>query len=228
MRNWRYATTDGDIRPELLNSEIMKGLLGKYDAYDDGGDEIVFVDPYENFFFQISDKSHNNQWNVDMGDYLNEDGEVDESYWEVAGGVEMCVLRCLYVTPHRRGQGRLGRVLKDITDLSDDTGESVGLFVDCFKISGYGRETTATQAFLKFKENGYEKTDDWLKDVYYLRKKYMSYGFQNIVYDKAQVTEGFQHFAYISKNAPEKERRTLESLKVNYGFKRFDKMPETD
>ena len=46
MRNWRYATTDEDIRPELIQSKVMKGLLGKYDAYSSSDSEIVFIDPY--------------------------------------------------------------------------------------------------------------------------------------------------------------------------------------
>lgn len=228
MRNWRYATTDEDIRPELIQSKVIKGLLGKYDAYSGGDGEIIFFDPYENFFFQMSDMSYQNTWEVNIGDYFNEDGTLKDDWHEVSGGVQMSVLRVVYITPHRRGQGRLRRIMEDLTSLSDETGESIGLFCDPFRISGYGRELTAYEAFLKFSENGYEQTEDWIKDLYYLRKKYMSYGFQNIVYDRAELTEGYQHFVYISANASEEERKILQALRVDYGFKRFDNIPETD
>lgn len=228
MRNWRYAHTDEQIRPELINSPILKGLLGNYDAYDAGDGEIVFFDVYQNFFFQVTDSSYSSAWGVSSELFTDEDGEIDENYWNYLGRVEMPILRVLYITKHRRRQGRFGRIMEDLTSLSDETGQSIGLFCDPYRISGYGRELTAYEAYAKFVENGYEKTDDWIKDVYELRKKYMSYGFQNLFYDKAQVTEGYQHFVYISENAPAEERKLLDKMKVNYCFKRFDLPTETD
>ena len=228
IRQWRYAQTSEQIKPELINSPILRGLLGNYDAYDAGDGEIVFFDVYQNFFFQVIDSSYSSAWGVSSELFTDADGEIDENYFNYLGSVEMPILRVLYITKHRRRAGRFGRIMKDLTSLSDETGQSIGLFCDSFKISGHGRELTAYEAYEKFKDYGYEKTDDWIKDVYELRKKYMSYGFQNLFYDKAQVTEGYQHFVYISENAPAEERKLLEAMKVNYCFKRFDLPADTD
>ena len=217
MRNWRYAHTDPDIHPELIQSEIIKKMLGKYDAYTEDNTEIFFIDPYENFFFSIADLHDSGVWEHDMGEFLTEDGTIDEAYWDMPlRRVELPVIRVIYIIPHRRRQGRLQRIAEDIKEVSDATGESIALFADPFRISGYGRELNARESFKKFMENGYEPTENFAHDLIKLRSRYMDLGFRNIKFSNAQLTKPYQHLAYISKNAPAAERQLLESLEVEY------------
>ena len=217
MRNWRYAHTDPDIHPELIQSEIIKNMLGKYDSYTQDNQEIFFIDPYQNFFFSIADIHDGGVWQHDIGDFLTEEGELDEAYWQMPiRRVHLPVIRAIYVIPHRRGQGRLQRIIEDIKEVADATGENVALFADPFKISGYGRELNAIEAFKKFMENGYEQTEKFARDLINLRSRYMDLGFRNIKFSNAQMTKPYQHLAYISKNSSPDVRQLLESLEVEY------------
>jgi hypothetical protein len=68
------------------------------------------------------------------------------------------------------------------------------IFADPFRVSGFGRETTASEALVKFMQNGYEPTDNWMDDLYKQRKRFLELGFFNTKYAHAEVTKPYQHF----------------------------------
>jgi GNAT superfamily N-acetyltransferase len=200
-------------------------MLGQYDSFteDSRSEEIFFVDPYQKFFFSMLDSSC--EFQLDIADYIDDEtGELNEEYFSIERTtVEMFVFRVIYTVPHHRGKGIQRRILEEIKGVADDCGESFAIFADPFRISGFGRETTASEALVKFTQNGYEPTDNWTDSLYKQRKRFLELGFFNTKYAHAEVTKPYQHFVYISENAPPEERKLLQSLQVHYYHKHYDK-----
>lgn len=224
MFNSRRATIDPDINVEGLRSCIVREMIGSYDSYagESASDEIFFIDPYQRFFFSMLD-SHC-EFRADIGDYIDkETGELDKEYYSIGtASIELPVFRVIYTLRHHRGKGIQQRILEEVKEVSDACGESFAIFADPFIISGFGREVTASEALMKFVRNGYEPTPEWADDLYKQRRRFLATGFNNVKYPQAQLTQPYQHFVYISRNAAPEERKLLESLKVHYYHRDYD------
>lgn len=227
MFQTRWAKVDPDIDVGRIKSCIVRAMIGQYDCYteDSRSDEIFFVDPYKKFFFSMLDSLC--EFKLDLADYIDEDKrEIDKEYLSIpCTVVELPVFRVIYTVRHHRGKGIQRTILEEIKGVADECGESFAIFADPFKISGAGRELNASEALVKFLQNGYEPTDNWIDDLYKQRKRFLELGFINAKCVEATLTKPFQHFVYISKQARPEERKLLESLQVHYYHKHYDTAP---
>jgi GNAT superfamily N-acetyltransferase len=224
MFQTRRARVDPDINVGRIRSRIVRNMIGQYDCFteDSRSEEIFFVDPYQKFFFSMLDSVC--EFRLGFGDFINEEtGELDEEFFSTRRtDVVLPVFRVIYTVRHHRGKGIQRRVLEEIKGVADECGESFAIFADPFKISGFGRELNASEALVKFVQNGYEQTDNWMDDLYKQRKRFLELGFINAKCVHATLTEPFQHFVYISKNARKEEQELLESLQVHYYHKHYE------
>lgn len=220
----RYARVDPDINVGRIRSRIVSNMIGQYDCFteNEGSEEIFFVDPYQKFFFSILDTAC--EFRLDLADFFNEEtGELDEEYFTTGRtDVVLPVFRVIYTVRHHRGKGIQRRVLEEIKGVADDCGESFAIFADPFRISGFERELNASEALVKFVQNGYEQTNKWVDDLYKQRKRFLELDFINVKCSSATLTEPYQHFVYISKNARPEEQELLQSLQVHYYHKYYD------
>lgn len=220
----RDARVDPDINVGRIRSRIVRNMIGQYDCFTEyeGSEEIFFVDPYQKFFFSILDTAC--EFRLDLADFFNEEtGELDEEYFTTGRtDVVLPVFRVIYTVRHHRGKGIQWQILHEIKGVADECGESFAIFADPFRISGFGSELNASDALVKFVQNGYEPTDNWMDDLYNQRKRFLELGFINVKCSSATLTEPYQHFVYISKNAQSEEQKLLESLQVHYYHKHYD------
>ena len=218
MLQIRYAKVDPDINVGRIRSRIVHNMIGRYDCFteDSRSEEIFFLDPYKKFFFAMLDSVC--EFKLDLADYIDEEtGELDEEYFSTGRtDVVLPVFRVIYTVPHHRGKGVQRRILEEIKGVADECGESFAIFADPFKISGIGSELNASEALVKFAQNGYEPTDNWMDDLCKQRKRFLELGFINAKCADATLTRPYQHFVFISKTARPEEQQLLESLQVHY------------
>jgi len=218
MFRTRRARVDPDINVERIRSRIVRNMIGQYDCFteDERSEEIYFIDPYQKFFFSMLDSGC--EFRLGFADFINEEtGELDEEFFSTRRtDVVLPVFRVIYTVRHHRGKGIQRQILEEIKGVADECGESFAIFADPFKLSGFGSELNASEALVKFVQNGYEPTDNWMDDLCKQRKRFLELGFINAKCADATLTEPYQHFAYVSRNARTEERQLLESLEVHY------------
>lgn len=232
MFNSRRARTDPDIDPRLIESSIIKEMIPLYDSYicSRGDDELHFFDGYQRYYFTMLDTGA--EYKVDISDYWKDDPEINEDwfssddykrYSQFSGyKVRLPTLRMIYIVPHHRRKGLQRRLLEEVKEAADRTGESIAIFADPMKLSGYGRETNAVECLQKLEANGYEPADDYAFALHKQRMSFLKAGFRNIRYTDARVTQPYQSFVYVNKQATEKERALFDELEVFYESTKWD------
>lgn len=235
MFNARYADVDPDIKPELIDSPLIREMIGQYDCFTErsGDSEIYFLDPYGNFFFTLSD--NHSKYDLCTMDYIREDateeeieawfkGPAFEEYCKVNTTVWLPICRCIYVVKHKRQKGYQRRLIKELMDVSDRVGQGFCIFADPFVLGGHGREVTAREAFLKMVQSELGKPEDYEYCLWKQRNAFLSYGLKNVRCNDSNFMskEQYKSFVYVNAQAGEKERRLFEELELNYICPKFE------
>lgn len=231
MFNSRRARTDPDIDPALIESKIIKEMIPLYDSYiiERGDEELHFFDGYQRYYFTMLDTGAN--YRVDISDYWK-DGEINDDWFNSEDykryqqfsslKVTLPTLRMIYIVPHHRGNGLQRRILEEVKEAADRTGESISIFADPIKLSGYGRETNAVECLQKLEANGYEPADDYAYALHKQRMSFLKAGFRNVKYADARITQPYQSFVYVNSKASQEERDLFDELEVFYESTKWD------
>lgn len=233
MFQTRRAYTDPDIDINLIKSPLIREMITQYDSYIErpGDTEFTMIDGYKRYFLRMLDSYA--KYDLNMVDFMPKNATQEEAnewwsnggfdrYREVSHTVYLPTLRIIYVCPHHRQKGIQAKALELLKEIADEVGESFSLFTEPLVLSGYGRETNAVECMIKLDQNNYERPEDFNYQLWKQRNRMLKAGLTNVRYSGAQVTEPYQSFVYINKQATEEEVNLFKALEVNYYSPLYD------
>ena len=226
MMRSRPPNIDADIMRSDVKSPLVEACLYEMDSLMEtdevGHNTFYFTDIQNRFFTAITNPIAEYQYHIteeDMNTVMEKMdggyqlGAFDEFTFEP---IRVPVVKVFYVPPYCRGRGIQNLFFEFLTEVADDTGCSFAIFADPYKINGCPRKVTAKEALAYFIHNGYEKSDKYWTDSIKQRNRFISSGMRNVEYYDASVTEIWQHFYYLSKNAGEEEKRLIDKLERHF------------
>lgn len=208
----RYTHVGDAVDLSEIRYPMVKEMVGQYDTYKEEDGEYLFIDPYGKFFFTLSDTGV--PFKVEPDDCI----DIDEWISLKVKEYNLPIIRMIYVVPHQRRRGLQKRIVNEVIAIAEAVGNSFCIFADPFKLSGYGRETTALEGYHKLRENGFEEADRYWTSLNKQRERFFEYGLYNVELHCARHTGASQHFVYLHSRESEENIEMLSKLQRFYEF----------
>ena len=212
MFNSRYTHIGDAVDLSRIRYPLVRRMVGQYDTYKEDDGEYLFMDPYGKFFFTLSDTG------VPFTVGLDDVEDTDEYLKLKVTEYNLPIIRMIYVVPHQRNRGIQKRIITEVQRIADEEQNSFCIFADPFKLSGYGRETTALEGYHKLSENGFEVADRYWTSLQKQRQRFLDLGFYNCQLHCAKHTGPSQHFVYVHCREEEDNIEMLSKLQRFYTF----------
>ena len=217
----RYTHVGDAVDLDDIRYPLVRDMVGQYDTYKEDNGEYLFMDPYGKFFFTLSDTG------VPFTVGIDDVDDAEEFLKLKVLEYNLPIIRMIYVVPHQRNRGIQKKIITEVQEIAEKVGNSFCIFADPFKLSGFGRETTALEGYHKMRENGFESADNYWQSLNKQRERFFSLGFYNCELHCARHTGPSQHFVYIHSRELDDNIEMLAKLQRFYTFD-IEKAKEVD